>query len=239
MLEFIVGCPVYKRDWVLPYWFAHVEQACADLGVVPHYLFVSDPTDEPTQRVIEETVKALNRSCHAIYVEEPQHSGQRDWNAARYEHMIMLRNKLLEGVRALEPEYFLSLDSDILLHPEAITYLVNAQTQYDFHAVGGKTFLTPIGSGTWAPSWANLSAEQTLIREDRSTIMTCDCIMAIKLMTQKAYNVNYEFHPQGEDIGWSVAAKRAGCYLGFDGRIGSKHIMQPDHLHIVDDRVGY
>lgn len=239
MLEFVVGCPVYDRAWIMPRWFAHVEAACADLGVVPHYLFVGDPKDKATQTIIADSVTALNRTCHAIWVEEEPHEYRRDWRAERYEHMIMLRNKLLEGVRAISPDYFLSLDSDILLHKEAITYLVNAQTQYDFHAVGGKCFLTPIGTGTWAPSWANLSPEQTLLREDRQTILVCDCIMAIKLMTPKAYEVDYAFHQQGEDIGWSVAAREAGCYLGFDGRIANKHIMSPEHLDVYDDRVGF
>jgi hypothetical protein len=63
--------------------------------------------------------------------------------------------------------------------------------------------------------------------------------LAIKLMSPRAYNIDYRFHHQGEDIGWSVAATEKGLKLGWDGRICSKHVMAADQLQLVDPRCGY
>jgi hypothetical protein len=50
---------------------------------------------------------------------------------------------------------------------------------------------------------------------------------ALKLLSPIAYAVDYELHPQGEDIGWSRACQLAGVKLGWDNRHVSSHIMSP------------
>jgi hypothetical protein len=64
-------------------------------------------------------------------------------------------------------------------------------------------------------------------------------IMAIKLMTPPAYNVDYEWNHQGEDIGWSLAALARGLKLGWDSRTTTKHVFYPHLLDEVDPRCGY
>jgi hypothetical protein len=84
-----------------------------------------------------------------------------------------------------------------------------------------------------------LSGGGGLIRVDGRGCHKADVIMAVKLMSPAAYNVDYEVHRQGEDIGWSIAARKKGVKLGWDGRTVSKHLMTKDALDKIDKRVGF
>lgn len=232
MDEIVVGCPVYKRAWVLPRWFDHVEKAFEVAGFTPTYAFVVDDRDE-------ETIEVISNHHGGGFVfsvqEKVEHSGERTWNPQRFIWMAELRNELLGIVRLAQPPYFLSVDSDILLHEQALVNLLETIEHCD--AVGGKTYLSE--TGNTVPNWANLSKSGGLKRYESSEVMAVQILMALKLMTPAAYAVDYSGHEQGEDIGWSLACRSKGLKFLWDGRVASKHIMRPDMLDKIDKRVGY
>ena len=157
----------------------------------------------------------------------------RDWNNDRYERMTFLRNQLLGTVREYNPDYFLSLDSDIFIAEDSLVTLFESIENFD--AVGGKCYMSP---GTRAPSYA-MMPHTTLLRPDSSEVMEVEIIMAMKLMKPSAYKVDYVTHYHGEDIGWSLECKVAGLRLGWDGRITNKHCMDKSDVLVVDPRCGY
>jgi hypothetical protein len=106
-----------------------------------------------------------------------------------------------------------------------------------FDAVGSRCYMT--ASGTRFPSWARLLPSGGLQRTDSDGTFAVDVIMALKLMNPAAYNVDYRFDPQGEDIGWSQACTEAGVRLGWDGRVVAKHVLAPHLLTPRDSRVGF
>jgi hypothetical protein len=140
-------------------------------------------------------------------------------------------------VRSVNPHYFLSVDSDVFLHPQAVALMGETIERYD--AVGGKCYMSP--EGTWAPSYAMLNhGAESLYRPDQhGSVFTVDVIMALKLMSPAAYGINYRYHQQGEDIGWSIECKRAGLRFAWDGRVISKHAMSPEAAEMVDVRCGF
>lgn len=241
----LVGCPVLRREWIMPTWFTHVEASCAAQGIEPEYIFVGDRRD-PTRQVIEANVETLDRTVHFVdIIDEVGTPHSHEWgNPINLERMVGLRNYLLEGVRELEPEMFLSLDSDILVHEELVGNLIDTLFHHElnFAAVGGKVYLS---EGLDHPSWASYSRRNGLKRHDMNYVCQVDVIMAVKLMSSLAYNVDYEFERNGEDIGWSLACAERGLRLGFDGRVVSKHIMHQvledgsNALETIDPRVGY
>lgn len=232
MGDLMIGCPIYKRAWAVPRWFEHVHTACEAAKIEPEFAFVMDPNDE-------ETIEAISNEHGVGYgfaVEQrDSHDGTRVWNDARYAWMVELRNELLGVVRLVEPKLFLSLDSDIFLHEQALVNMLESIEGCD--AVGGKAYMTEGDRGH--PSWAKLTRSGGLHRHDVDGVMPVEVIMAIKLMRPTAYNVNYEFHKQGEDIGWSLACQRAGLNLKFDGRVANKHVITPDRIDLIDKRCGY
>lgn len=232
-MDLLVGCPVAQRGWIMPSWLYYVEKACQAASVVPEYIFACDPRDSVGNYLLELN-RYQKRKTHFVWTQEDERPDVREWNDARFHHMAEIRNQLLKRVRVIDPTFFLSLDSDILLHPDALGMMIELTSRFD--AVGGKCYMT--AKGTEFPSNGLLTVDG-FRRIDCEEIMMADIIMAIKLMSPSAYHVDYKFHKLGEDIGWSENCRMNRLKLGWDGRVGSKHAMSPESLLEQDPRVGY
>lgn len=213
-------------------WFDHVEAAIPN-DITHGYIFIGDPnTDWNTFKIIKDRA----RDARVIEVVEGRETDRRSWVPDRVEHMVTLRNLLLADVRGYRPEYFLSLDSDVLLHPDGIRTLIDAIGQ-GWDAVGGKCYLSP---GRECPNYAVLHREKVLHRPDaEGGLFPVDVLMAVKLMSPAAYAVNYTAAKSGEDEGWSTNCRNVGLKLAWDSRVVNKHVMQKEHLDRFDKRVGF
>lgn len=243
-----VGCPIRDRAWIFEEWVEHVRIAFDLAGLTPIWVFAigvgPNGKDDGTQRIVTD----LYRNEPGIWTEinEPAIPEKRMWNPPRYEQMADYRNRLLGLVQAIKPDYFLSLDSDILIHPSALVCLMETITSKHnvagldcfWDAVGGKTFLSEVSSHHM--TYASLGPSGGGLRRVKSDgVFPVEIIMAIKLMASTAYNIPYASHQFGEDIGWSLNCNKAGLHLGWDGRVTSKHVMNREALTKVDPRVGW
>jgi hypothetical protein len=229
----LVGCPARRRDWIIDRWLCHVAVAAAkvdvDLAVV-----VLGPSDDKTLVRAEAIAHAQGIALRTIdsgeradeIVTDPAHAirGEHYWDSHRLEHIVTIRNMLLTHVRTIRPEWFLSLDSDVLLHEDALSAMFETLRGSAYSAVGGKTYMCPMGTN--APSYAQVDEDERLVRPDSALVAEVDVIMAIKLMLPAAYSVDYQYDARGEDIGWSLACQRRGLTLGWDGRVISTHVMR-------------
>lgn len=230
-MKVVVGCPVRKRNWILPEWRSHVEAGIPD-GVEVSYAFVVDEDDLETCELLGSWSNTA-----LVPVKEPFREDERSWGPERYEHMSYLRNTLLSYVRMVGPDFFLSLDSDILIHPDALANLIETAIDNNADAVGGLTYLDPVDHRvTNIANWSNRSMTR-FNRVLEPGVHPVDVIMAIKLMAPNGYNTDYPVHNNGEDLGWSAAM--TGRSIFCDGRVASKHVMRPKYLELVDLRVGY
>lgn len=233
--ELVIGCPLRDRMWILPLWFERVATALKSAGMdKPLLVFVGDVNDESMQYA-EREAEARGWGCSLVPVTEPQEPYSREWNIDRYRYMVDLRNRLLTEVKEWAPQVFWSLDSDILVHEDALKSAIDALDRFD--AVGQRCYMTE--HGTWCPSYCNFTEGGGLLRYDGDGCFPVDCIMASKVMSPRAYDIAYEVHEQGEDIGWSKECRRFGVKLGWDGRTVSKHVMGIEFLHLIDPRCGY
>lgn len=238
-MKLLIGCPVRSREWVLPTWFWHVEASCAEAGIEPSYLFVVDPRDS-TNRIIDE-ISLMRKVVKLDAVDDQDYAPEYEHNwgvPGRLSLMVELRNTLLQGVRTAEPEYFLSLDSDMLATPKMVSNMITTieTDERRFDALGYKAYLAP---GKDAPTYALYKRNGGISRRDCEGVFSVNVIMAIKLMTPSAYYVDYEFHAQGEDIGWSLACAEKGLRLGWFGLETCKHVMERSMLGKVDKRCGF
>lgn len=234
--QIAIGCPLWHREWLIERWWCYVEAACMAADVEPRYAFLIDQRDTEDLRLVNKLALHYGRTMDCVIVDEKQdREDERVWNARRYEHMVWVRNQLLDLVRRIGADYFLSLDSDILLHQEALRSLLENIDGFD--AMGGRCYMT--SHGNIAPSYALHAGWGGLLRPDETNVLPVDVIMGIKLMRPSAYNINYEFHPYGEDIGWSINCTSKGLKLGWDGTYLSKHVVERWMLEQVDPRVGW
>lgn len=233
-MKLIIGCPIYDRAWIFPYWISLIEKQSLPLEEIG-FVFVASKEDI-------ETVSLLNKwkESHPevsifeiVYPENVNHfshpEGQRHWTISKYENMVNLRNCLLQKVREYQPDYFLSLDSDILLKNTSTLELLIAHIKDGADAVSPLMFMTPVGSKF--PSvmkW--LDQDLTKAYRDFSfplgTYFQSDVIMAAKMMSKDVYNnVDYSIHQQGEDLGWSSNCAKKGYSLYSASYIYAIHIM--------------
>jgi hypothetical protein len=231
MPELLIGCPISHRAWIVPRWHDHVKRAAAEAGVSFSYAFVMDQLDTFTLAAIE----ALPNEVVIDFVDDHRQADERVWNAERYWHMVEIRNRLLRTVQLLDPPLFLSLDSDILLHPDALKNMIESTDKFD--VVGGKAFM--MSTGLSHPSWGFPTTGGGIHRSDAHGVFAVDIVMAIKLLTPKAYGVQYEFHSHGEDVGFSRNCRAAGLGIGVDARVCNKHVMTREWLERIDERCGF
>lgn len=236
-MKLVVGAPIRDRAWILPLWFEHT------LAAVEHAVHVSEvefvfvgSISDPSMACATDQANKCGVPMHWVDPATDDHGPyERAWTMARYEMMAQLRNELLQSVRYLQPDLFWSLDTDILVAENTLSSAMQSLDRFD--AVGTKLYMTP--QGRYAPSYGMLPGTGGLRRSDAEGTFPVDVIMASKLMSPKAYAVDYEPHSQGEDIGWSRSARKSGCRLGWDGSTCSKHVMSPEALHICDPRCGF
>ncbi len=238
-MKILVGCPVSHRNWILPTWFEYVEEAFKLNGLQTEYVFALDAGDEETLACIDAHVELHNSSYSVSFLANNTNPnpGFRNWHQpARLKQMTRLRNQLLSSVRKVSPDYFLSLDSDILINPLSLRGCLDELESERFDAISSKVFLSKGGGIVNA---ANYTRMKGIMRVDVPYVTKVDVIMAYKLMNKRAYSIDYTFNTLGEDIGWSMECKKEGVSLGYSGEIASKHVMAEDELFKIDKRCGY
>lgn len=240
-MKVIIGCPIYKRDWIFPLWAAAIEMQSIPLSDIG-FIFETSPNDESTVSLVNKWLSIHPEIPFAEVKERAdiphfQHEeNSRQWTMSKYHNMVNLRNSLLNTVRQIQPDYYFSLDSDIIIkHPSTIELLINHVNE-GADAVSPLMFMTPIG--TQYPSvmnWIENDSDRAYRKESYplGTYFKSDIIMAAKMMSKKTYNlIDYSFHIQGEDLGWSLNAKKHNLDLYCASYIYAPHIMGKDSLNM-------
>jgi hypothetical protein len=145
-----------------------------------------------------------------------------------------MRNSILHKVRDYKPDFYFSLDSDILIENPNTLELLMAHIQNGADAVSPLMYMTPVGTDyPSVMSWKDSVGEKAYRKKDYQigTYFESDIIMAAKMMSKDVYmNVDYEFHQQGEDLGWSKNATIKNYNLYSASYIYAPHIMSPLHF---------
>jgi hypothetical protein len=236
-MKLIIGCPIYKRDWILPEWIRCIINQSIDMKDVG-LIFETSPDDfETTNSLI--TWKRLDKRFQTFEINERKdiphfehENNGRQWTMSKYHNMVSLRNSILQRVREYQPDYYLSLDSDILLqNPNTIELLI-AHIKDGADAVSPLMFMTPMDSRF--PSVMSWKDEDYSVayRKEKYPLgdyFQSDVIMAAKMMSKNVYNnVDYQFHKQGEDLGWAKNATEKGFKLYSASYIYAPHLMSKD-----------
>ena len=231
----IIGCPVYKRGWILPAWFYFIENQSVDLSDIG-FIFELGTDDQETIDILlswksrHPEVEIFDLEVRDDLAHFAHQEGTRQWTYAKYENMISMRNSILDKVRKIQPEAYFSLDSDVLLtNPNTIELLLG-HLKMGADAVNTLMFMTPFGTDfpsvmTWIE---NTNYERAERRQPYPLggYFKSDVIMAAKMMSKNVYNnVDYRFHVQGEDLGWSAGCAEKGYELYCASYIYTPHIM--------------
>lgn len=248
-MKLIIGCPIYKRNWILHHWIRCILNQSVDISDIG-FIFEVSPGDYETINSLH-TWKNMDKRIPLFEINERadiphfEHApNSRQWTISKYHNMVSLRNSILDRVRFHQPDMYLSLDSDILLENSNTIEFLSAHIKDGADAVSPLMFMTP--TGTMFPSvmsWRSEIGDKAYRQEKYplGSYFKSDIIMAAKMMSKDVYmNVDYEVHSQGEDLGWSKNAGLKGYELYSASYIYANHIMGPDmyqqYLRNGDDR---
>ena len=231
----IIGCPIYKRDWILPAWLYFIENQSVNLSDIG-FVFELGTDDDETIGVLSAwkkhhpEVKIFDLEVRDDLAHFSHKEGTRQWSYAKYTNMVSMRNSILEKVIDANADAYFSLDSDVLLtNPNTIELLLS-HISMGADAVNTLMFMTPFGIDfPSVMSWVNGSNYEKAHRNisyPLGSYFQSDVIMAAKMMSKDVYkNVNYEFHAQGEDLGWSKNCAERNYNLFSASYIYTPHIM--------------
>lgn len=234
-MKLLIGCPIYKRDWIFDHWMACILNQSLnvkDIGII----FEASEKDEDTLSKIEFFRSRVPFAYFEVkYRSDLPHFEHRDngrqWTISKYANMVELRNSLLATAREVSPDFYFSLDSDILLQNPNTIELLMSHVKDGADAVNPLMFMTPVG--TDFPSvmtWKDQDPQKATRKNDYpiGSFFQSDVIMAAKMMSKDVYeNVDYTIHVQGEDLGWCLNAKAMGYKLFCASYIYAPHIMSP------------
>ena len=220
--KLIVGAPVKDRAWVLPEWHE-------PLSGYPIVCLLSRSEDDSRSILEDLGVEVIDDLEEGRPV--PEIDGH-IWNRGTpvFEYMARLRNRLLDVMIEREAEYFLSLDCDIVLPPNAITDLLLIMERT------GADVISPAVALCFDPvEWNTMNWDRTYTAW-RHHIPMCtapvDVVMAAMLLNRRAIeSCRWMPNVQGEDIGFCLLAEQLGISRWWVPEIACTHIMWKEDIY--------
>jgi len=218
MANLIIGAPVKDRAWSLPAWHEGLRASGCPI------VCLLSRSEDDSRSVLE--------ALGVEVVEDPeegrpvQEIDGHVWNKGQsvFGYMARLRNRLLDLMIEREAQYFLSLDSDIVLPPNAIRDLlaVMERTGADVISPAVATCFDPVewntmNWGTDGRAWRHYIPQVT---------GPVDVVMAAMLLNRRAMeSCRWMSHPQGEDIGFCLLAEKRGISRWWVPEMACTHMM--------------
>jgi len=238
MSKILIGAPIYDRAWIIPHWFKAIEEQSgfnlSDIG----FVFEAAPNDEETHELLFDWhSKHPEVACFDVEINTTQkhtkhQNDKRGWTKDRYYHMVAFRNNLLDKAIGYDFDRYFSLDTDVLLEDKSTLEKLYSFTS-DPVAASPLMFMSQATrQHPSTMSWAHRpGAVARRTDYPLGTTFKTDVIMAAKMMSKPVFqNVRYEWHRQGEDLGWSANCAKAGYDLYCLSDIYAPHIMSRNML---------
>ncbi len=237
MTSVLIGCPVAERAWILERWLDAVEGMITLAGVEAEIICVYTPSEDDTLPIL--------RRRGVEVIRGPQLTRNRDridnhtWGDQNGEigYMAHLRSLLQYEAARRSFDYFFSLDSDIIPTPHTLQVLIDHAERYQADVVAPLVDLNKENLDGRNPSWnfrrrANYEWDDEHPQYDLYEVPTngdpfeADAVMAAMLLGPKAFNNQWEYHPQGEDLGFAKNATAAGLKQLVVPRMILPHVMR-------------
>jgi len=229
---------VKNRAWVLPYFLGCLGQLdwpAEDLS----FYFLDDMSTDGTGALLRGFQTAYAERFRAIVVEE---SGEQldDATSARdttdrprgYPHLAALRNRALQSARDSDADYWLTIDSDILVVPSILRGLVDGHKNYlgsfifnDSMGAIGIPIKGRIPNTGFIDQTGNLRPFKTY---EFGNIYPCGYTGAVALANREAIHSGAEFaqHKFGEDMPFCLQLQERGFPCHWDSTLRAVHVME-------------
>jgi len=247
--KILVACPVNSRGWIIPYYLRNLLKLDYDKKLIDIFWIVNNCTDNSLALLKEfkkEHEKEYNSIGIQVYNSKIKFTDDRKMEIREkysYYWLAELRNRLLKKCVALNTDYLLSSDCDILFKSDILKRLLS----HNKHIVSSLLYngYLVAKSKDEAYKYPNILRKADNNRYEHivtyrvrypeknsvGTLLPCDltgaCILISKEVCSK---VKYGWHKQGEDEYFCHSAKQAGYDIWCDISMFSQHVMSPEFL---------
>jgi len=238
----LVGCPIFERAWVLPRWFDALEVQKKDVDL--SLAFCVTQGKDATEDLIAKAAGRFPIDAVKFIGGPEDHS--RDWTDADKVGVIAAkRNKILEMVKASKADYFLMLDSDVIVPPGGIAALIDTIKFEHFDAVCPRVWVWNafFVAATYEKGRVKFLPRRSFGMHPVDVVTSSACLMVKKLADDNA--VRYGVAVRGTDFGWfpghevngwnaseciywSKQAKAATYRLGVNCSLTFEHKMEKE-----------
>lgn len=206
-MHVVVGCPVYRRAAQLRRWFEAVrkQKGLWELSVVIVGTKGDKEVEEVLQREKHEHSEDYEGGLFFIQHEWGEEGLDHNWTPERVEVVAKKRNVLLNASRQLEPDYFLSLDSDVLMPEDGLLKLIQCA-----EGIGSTCGAVSPKVWIWDGAVAAMTYEKgklSCVSRRAKGLLPVDvlpsaaCLVTSKLLLDE--EVKYGVALEGKDYGWT------------------------------------
>ena len=223
-MRLAIGCPVYNREWSLPRWFQCIFNQKMPPKNIDLVFAYTKGTDN-TLGILEKYGEKFN-SLNIINCDDIKAYGDRD--SDRYYSLVILRNRIFDELRKIQPDYYFSYDSDILLPENTLKEIIKDKKDVvgpwvDLVPPNGiPNCVTKIGNGFRRRKPYDLYYPKKGLYE-------VSTVFAVSLMTNEVFNTcTYKWHAGGEDYGFAEELLASGYHSWMDARFIGDHLYKKD-----------
>jgi hypothetical protein len=222
-MKICIGAPVFEREWSLPRWL----QSVFKQGIKPKdIIFIFGITDgeDNTRELLEKYGKKV-QEIHFIDCNDLD--SYRDRNPERFYPLAEIRNRLLEKVREINPDFYFSWDTDIILPDKSLLQLIEDD----------KDLVSPyVELVKGIPNCVSRLPGTDAFRREKPVhkhypkgeFYKVDASFACLLFQPQAYDTMYGWHQGGEDYAAALSAEKLGLEFWMDSRIVGDHLFTKD-----------
>lgn len=237
----LVGCPIFERAWILPKWLDALAAEAANVDL--HVFFCLTQGKDKTGELIFDAIKKYPFPITVENFSGGIEDHSRDWtDPQRVQTIADKRNKLLDAIKPVKSDYFLMLDSDVLVAPGGITALIDTIKFENFDAVCPRVWVWNafFVAATYEKGRVKFLPRRAIGILPVDVVTSSACLMVKRLADDNA--VRYGVAMRGKDFGWfpghevngwnasecihwSKQAKAAAYRLGVNCNLSFEHKM--------------
>lgn len=224
----MVGGPVRNRAWVLPQYLDALEAVNYPSDRTFYFWVVNDSTDD-SERILRDWLARTNRHGAVTvknYGDRPADTRGalrlgRERRATTYPILADLRQGIFDTAVLLDVDYYLSIDSDVIVPPNVLTALLGTGKD----AVAG---LIDNGHGSFNYLFYDELSDmyvrrRTEIRGLEPVGLTgAVCLYSRVALSHGVWSVG----ESGEDEGIARSLRSVGVQMWVDGRVTCTHVLE-------------
>lgn len=222
MPQVMIGCPVRNRGWILPRYLQHLTALNYPQEQIEYCFVINDSIDDTESILLEFTRRFPTRLLH----KNSSRPGGWERGFYQFSRLAELRNRMLEEFLQSPCDYLFSVDSDILVPPNCLGLLMQADEDVvsalvcNGEEIGDNRFYNVF----------NLAEDHLQPIRDfpRDRLFPVECTGAAYLLKRRVISAGVRYNSRWgpEDIGFCQGAREQGFTIYCHGAIECRHIMK-------------